>query len=127
MLRRILRRAVTFARKLGVRELVLVTIAETVIENMREAYPDLERNREFILKVIEQEEARFHDTLDAGMSHLDTIVADGSDGSVIEAGDVFRLVRHFRISARANRRGSGGPRFCRWIWRGSSGRWRRRG
>ena len=67
VLRRILRRAVTFARKLGVREPVLVTIAETVIENMREAYPDLERNREFILKVIEQEEARFHDTLDAGM------------------------------------------------------------
>ena len=91
VLRRILRRAVTFARKLGVREPVLVTIAETVIENMREAYPDLERNREFILKVIEQEEARFHDTLDAGLSHLDAIVADGSDGSVIEAGDVFRL------------------------------------
>ncbi len=91
VLRRILRRAVTFARKLGVREPVLVTIAETVIENMREAYPDLERNREFILKVIEQEEARFHDTLDAGMSHLDEIVADGSNGSIIEATDVFRL------------------------------------
>ena len=95
VLRRILRRAVTFARKLGVREPVLVTIAETVIENMREAYPDLERNREFILKVIEQEEARFHDTLDAGMSHLDEIVADGSDGSIIEATDVFRLYDTF--------------------------------
>ena len=71
VLRRILRRAVTFARKLGVREPVLVTIAETVIENMREAYPDLERNREFILKVIEQEEARFHDTLGAGLAILD--------------------------------------------------------
>ena len=74
VLRRILRRAVTFARKLGVREPVLVTIAETVIENMREAYPDLERNREFILKVIEQEEARFHDTLDAGMAVFDVMV-----------------------------------------------------
>ena len=74
VLRRILRRAVTFARKLGVREPVLVTIAETVIENMREAYPDLERNREFILKVIEQEESRFHDTLDAGMAVFDVMV-----------------------------------------------------
>ena len=74
VLRRILRRAVTFARKLGVREPVLVTIAETVIENMREAYPDLERNREFILKVIEQEEARFHDTLGAGLAILDGMV-----------------------------------------------------
>ena len=74
VLRRILRRAVTFARKLGVREPVLVTIAETVIENMREAYPELERNREFILKVIEQEEARFHDTLDAGLTMLDDMI-----------------------------------------------------
>ena len=84
VLRRILRRAVTFARKLGVREPVLVTIAETVIANMREAYPDLERNREFVLKVIEQEEARFHDTLDAGMSQLEEIT--GSKHAV-QSGD----------------------------------------
>ena len=91
VLRRILRRAVTFARKLGVREPALVTIAETVIENMKEAYPDLERNREFVLKVIEQEEARFHDTLDAGMTHLEAIVSGGNGSRVIEAADVFRL------------------------------------
>ena len=91
VLRRILRRAVTFARKLGVREPVLVTIAETVINNMSDAYPDLGRNREFILKVIEQEEARFHDTLDAGMTHLEAIVSAGNGSGVIEASDVFRL------------------------------------
>ena len=91
VLRRILRRAVTFARKLGVREPVLVTIAETVIENMKEAYPDLERNREFVLRVIEQEEARFHDTLDAGMTHLEAIVSRGNGSRVIGAADVFRL------------------------------------
>ena len=101
VLRRILRRAVTFARKLGVREPVLVTIAETVIENMREAYPDLERNREFILKVIEQEEARFHDTLDAGMTHLETTIklaGDITSGTpslsgtlTVNSKDTFRL------------------------------------
>ena len=97
VLRRILRRAVTFARKLGVREPVLVTIAETVIENMKDAYPDLERNREFILKVIEQEEARFHDTLDAGMTQLEAkFTFPPMDATVevskrIAAQDVFRL------------------------------------
>ena len=97
VLRRILRRAVTFARKLGVREPVLVTIAETVIENMREAYPDLERNREFILKVIEQEESRFHDTLDAGMTQLEAkftfppMDATAEVSKRIAAQDVFRL------------------------------------
>ena len=91
VLRRILRRAVTFARKLGVREPVLVTIAETVIENMKEAYPDLQRNREFVLKVIEQEEARFHDTLDAGMTHLEAIVSGGNGSRVVAATDAFRL------------------------------------
>ena len=74
VLRRILRRAVTYARRLGVRRAVLVDIAETVIENMKGAYPDLERNREFVLKVIEQEEERFHDTLDAGMAELEAIM-----------------------------------------------------
>ena len=100
VLRRILRRAVTFARKLGVREPVLVTIAETVIENMREAYPDLERNREFILKVIEQEEARFHDTLDAGLVEVEKLALDvgtlkfeldESGIELIPAKEVFRL------------------------------------
>ena len=93
VLRRILRRAVTFARKLGVREPVLVSIAETVIANMAEPYPELERNREFVLKVIEQEEARFHDTLDSGMTHLEAIVANGNGASerTIAAADVFRL------------------------------------
>ena len=98
VLRRILRRAVTFARKLGVREPVLVTIAEIVIENMREAYPDLERNREFILKVIEQEEARFHDTLDAGLIEVDKLTfnigrldINLSKVEVIKGRDVFRL------------------------------------
>ena len=98
VLRRILRRAVTFARKLGVREPVLVTIAETVIENMKDAYPDLERNREFILKVIEQEEARFHDTLDAGLIEVDKLTfnigrldINLSKVEVIKGRDVFRL------------------------------------
>ena len=100
VLRRILRRAVTFARKLGVREPVLLTIAETVIENMREAYPDLERNREFILKVIEQEEARFHDTLDAGLVEVEKLALDvgtlrfeldESGIELIPAKEVFRL------------------------------------
>ena len=100
VLRRILRRAVTFARKLGVLEPVLVTIAETVIENMRGAYPDLERNREFILKVIEQEEARFHDTLDAGLVEVEKLALDvgtlkfeldESGIELIPAKEVFRL------------------------------------
>ncbi len=89
VLRRILRRAVTYARKLGVREPVLVTIAETVIDNMKEAYPDLERNREFVLKVIEQEEDRFHDTLDAGMAELKAIM-DGQ--SRVEADGHITIV-----------------------------------
>ena len=102
VLRRILRRAVTFARKLGVREPALVTIAETVIDNMKEAYPDLERNREFVLKVIEQEEARFHDTLDAGMTHLEAIVSGWEWESGDRGGGCFQAVRHLRFPARAN-------------------------
>ncbi|MCH8087215.1 MAG: alanine--tRNA ligase [Chloroflexi bacterium] len=93
VLRRILRRAVTFARKLGVEEPALVRIAEAVIDKMGGVYPDLVLNREFTLKVIEQEETRFYDTLGAGMSLLDRIIGEGGGRAAggISGADVFKL------------------------------------
>ena len=93
VLRRILRRAVTFARKLGVEKLILSEIAQTVMKKMGHVYPELVQNREFILKVIENEESRFHDTLEAGLSLLDEITekAVREKVTVVSGADVFRL------------------------------------
>ena len=93
VLRRILRRAVTFARRLDVDRVILPEIAKTVIDKMGHVYPELERNREFILKVIDHEESRFHDTLDTGLSLLDQMVSQerGVGPQALSGSNVFKL------------------------------------
>jgi alanyl-tRNA synthetase len=76
VLRRIIRRAVRHAFLLGTEKLVLPSIAETAIDVMGNAYPDLRTNRDFIVGVVTKEEERFRHTLKTGLSILeDDIVA----------------------------------------------------
>jgi alanyl-tRNA synthetase len=61
VLRRMLRRLVTYARKLGVDRPVMSGFVEKTVEIMGDAYPELVANRAFILQVAASEEARFGD------------------------------------------------------------------
>ncbi len=74
--RMIIRRAARFGGKLGLIEPFLAKVAETVIDNYGEAYPELRRNRATILANLTREEQRFQRTVDAGMSHLDDLLAE---------------------------------------------------
>ncbi len=67
VLRRLLRRAALFGRRLGLEELFLSEIARATIKQMKHVYPEIEQRQNFILKVIEQEEARFSETLTVGL------------------------------------------------------------
>ncbi|MCS6801857.1 MAG: alanine--tRNA ligase [Chloroflexota bacterium] len=93
VLRRILRRAVRFGRKLGMEGPFLAEVADAVVDRMAGAYPELVKRRDFIRRVIELEEERFGRTLAAGLQLLDTlIVAARRDGRATLAGeDAFRL------------------------------------
>ena len=71
VLRRILRRAVRYAFSLGTDKLVMPDLAATAIEVMGGAYPDVIRNSDFILGVLEREEDRFRHTLTTGLGILD--------------------------------------------------------
>jgi alanyl-tRNA synthetase len=75
VLRRILRRAVRHGRLLGRREPFMDVTAGVVIDVMKDAYPNLEDQRERILKVIRQEEAQFARTLETGTIHLEAALA----------------------------------------------------
>ena len=66
VLRRILRRAVRHAWLLGRREPTLVLVVSAVIENMSEAYPELEEAREHLLSTTRAEEDRFLSTIEGG-------------------------------------------------------------
>jgi alanyl-tRNA synthetase len=80
VLRRIIRRAIRYGVKLGVDRPFLHLVAGAVIELMSPAYPALANRREFIGKVVLNEESTFRETLDRGLALLDTALTDETVG-----------------------------------------------
>ena len=72
VLRRVLRRAVRHGWQYGGEGLLVPKLAETTIDLMGEAYPDLVDKRDFILEVVTLEEEKFRKTLESGHQLLDT-------------------------------------------------------
>ena len=71
VLRRIIRRAVRYAYLLGTERLVMPTLVDTAVNVMGNAYPDVAKNRDFIVGVLTREEERFRQTLKTGLSILE--------------------------------------------------------
>lgn len=90
VLRRIVRRAVRHGYQLGVQDIFFYKIVGSLARIMGEAYPELIEQREFIEKVLKEEEEQFARTLDNGMAILKKAIAD-LDGSVIAGDTVFKL------------------------------------
>ena len=90
VVRRVLRRAVYFGhRYLGLEEPFLQRVAEAVIEGMGDVYPELQRQREFVLRNLQQEEERFRITLERGLQLLEERLAAAR--GVLPARDAFEL------------------------------------
>ncbi len=70
VLRRLIRRAARHGRLLGISGKFLANLSQTVINECRDGYPELEEKREFILTVLTQEEDKFDKTIDLGLSIL---------------------------------------------------------
>jgi alanyl-tRNA synthetase len=68
--RMIIRRASRFGSYAGFTEPFLARVAEAVIEQYGDAYPEIRQNRDTIVKTITNEERRFHRTVEAGVAHL---------------------------------------------------------
>ncbi|MBT7703034.1 alanine--tRNA ligase, partial [Candidatus Peregrinibacteria bacterium] len=66
VLRRLIRRAIRHGMKLGIEGAFAVQIAEVIIENYKDAYPELERSRDFIRSALTEEETKFSKTLGKG-------------------------------------------------------------
>ena len=71
VLRRIIRRAVRYAYLLGTESLVMPRLTEVAIDVMGTAYPDIVKNRDFVVSVMTKEEERFRQTLKHGLGILD--------------------------------------------------------
>lgn len=90
--RRLIRRAVRFARKLGVANALVRTVAETYIDMYSSAYPNLAEKRDQILSAIEEEEAKFAKTIEQGLRELKKIVDLGSG---VTGTDAFNLYQSY--------------------------------
>ncbi|MCM3708477.1 MULTISPECIES: alanine--tRNA ligase [Cytobacillus] len=93
VLRRLLRRAVRYAKQININEPFMYELVPVVGEIMHDFYPEVKGKTEFIQKVIKNEEERFHETLHEGLAILSSVIKKekekGSD--TIQGEDVFRL------------------------------------
>lgn len=93
VLRRLIRRAARHGRLLGINHLFLSELAASVIEGSKDGYPELEEKKEFIFKVLHNEESQFNKTIDQGLRILSDLEHKLSQtGAKILAGaDAFKL------------------------------------
>jgi alanyl-tRNA synthetase len=93
ILRRILRRASLFGRKLGLNDPFLNEMVEVVIDNMSHVYPELVDNRNLINAIVKTEEGKFATTLDIGLDLVEKLISEASANGRewLESSDVFRL------------------------------------
>lgn len=93
VLRRLLRRAVRYAKQININRPFMFELVPVVGEIMADFYPEVKNKSDFIQKVIKNEEERFHETLHEGLNILASIIKKekevGSD--TIHGKDVFRL------------------------------------
>ena len=88
VLRRVVRRAIRYARRLGIEGNFLGEIADATIEKMGHVYPELVNNRDFILTVLRLEEERFQQAFQNGYNML-TEALDGTE--TLDGSTMFRL------------------------------------
>jgi alanyl-tRNA synthetase len=91
VLRRILRRASRHGRIIGIEDIFLEQVFQTVSEQYGEAYPSLRKKSDFILNIIRREERSFHETLSQGMDILINYLQSESMNKVVEGEMVFKL------------------------------------
>ncbi len=93
VLRRLIRRAARHGRLLGIQGQFLAKLSETVIEGSKDGYPELEEKKEFILKVLANEESQFNKTIDQGLKILsdleESMKAEGK--TTLDGSDAFKL------------------------------------
>jgi len=93
VLRRILRRAARYGRKLNLTKPFLFSLVDILVETMGEIFPEIKEKKSYIQKVIKAEEVSFNHTLDRGIELFEKIIEDlkAENKNIITGADVFKL------------------------------------
>ena len=95
VLRRILRRAIRYGRTLGFSKPFFFQLAPTLIEQMKETFPELEERKELISKTLKSEEESFNKTLDRGIDLFSREVEKLGENKTLSGEFVFKLYDTF--------------------------------
>ena len=91
VLRRVLRRAVRYGKKLGIEGAFMYKLVQVVADNMRDFYPYLEEKVDLVSRLVKQEEESFHKTLANGEDLLNKALEEHKDTKRLPGTVVFRL------------------------------------
>ena len=93
VLRRLIRRAARHGRLLGIDGKFLAKLSVTVIEGSKDGYPELDEKRDFIYKVLTQEEDKFNKTIDQGLAILGSLMDElkASGETTLSGDNAFKL------------------------------------
>ncbi len=93
VLRRLLRRAARHGKLLGIDKMFLTELADVVISQSKDAYPELAEKQDYIKKIISTEEEKFYKTIDAGLLMLSDFIADmkAKNETVFDGEVAFKL------------------------------------
>ncbi|HEY8420086.1 MAG TPA: alanine--tRNA ligase [Clostridia bacterium] len=90
VLRRLIRRAIRYARMIDLEPVGLISVAETIINQYKENYNELEQNAEKVKKELELEIGRFERTLKSGLKEFERAIRS-IEGKIIDGKTAFRL------------------------------------
>ena len=90
VLRRLIRRAIRYGKRLGIKENFTSQIAKVIIKEYPD-YQELSRNHKFIHEQLEEEETRFNDTLEKGLRKFNEVATD----KIISGKDAFLLFQSY--------------------------------
>ncbi len=95
VLRRIMRRAMRHAHLIGAREPLMHRLVAALIQQMGDAYPELNRARALIVETLKLEETRFKQTLERGLRLLEDEVSHLGEGQPLAGEVAFKLYDTF--------------------------------
>ncbi len=91
VLRRILRRAARYGRKLNMHEPFIYKLVPTLVETMGNVFPEIKEKQEHIAKVIKAEEESFNQTLDRGLEIFESVINRLEKSRTFPGEDAFKL------------------------------------
>lgn len=91
VLRRVLRRAVRYGKKLQINGAFMYKLVPVVYEIMKDFYPYLGEKLDYIAKLVKAEEERFHATLADGEKLMLNVMEERKDSKIIDGATAFKL------------------------------------